>query len=248
MELDKAKVSYVKQRISLIKILQQNQAEFEKDELTFREHHNRFTSHLSKHFNATSYYLLLTCFDILGQEKEKFISFYNWLSSKDYIDERKREFDKIKNTENLENDFRDILKQYYKSYGVRTSFVNFITNVLHEEEKVLLMKSISITQQSTNQKYIITGHDYKKKDDKKKIDFLFMIRNKFTHTGYSIGEISMEKINHIIKKNDPTYSAEDYWVQVYSDKRKSYTTIYWINKWPNSLIEVLEKTINRYEN
>jgi hypothetical protein len=127
-------------------------------------------------------YLLLTCFDILGENKE-WINFDNWLNSDEKEDEKERSniFSKIDNNKKLLQNIKYIRSEYNKIYGVRTSFNNFIDNILPVEARFRLLDSIQEVKNTSKDGVvdILSNRANNKK-------LLFEIRNSYTHRGIGI--------------------------------------------------------------
>jgi len=73
-------------------------------------------THLYQHFDGLRIYLLLTCFDILGQPDE-YRDFKSWLNSSNTKSERNKILTNIK-TENIIEITEYIFTEYSKIYGM----------------------------------------------------------------------------------------------------------------------------------
>lgn len=126
-------------------------------------------------------YLILTCFDQLGQPDE-WRFFPDWMKSKKKRQERE---DIIANLtyESLEDFTMKIYRKYNEKYGVKRAFTKFIKNVIDEPTRVQLLESmkISIRQEPDLQEVAQT----KEEMTDLKIKYLYKIRNDFTHNTYS---------------------------------------------------------------
>lgn len=141
-------------------------------------------------------YLMLTCFDQLGQSKTGFLPFNSWLDERKLPNANDQTFEKIKVwlksedlkesvedkvNENAES-FIDFVKTIYSDYnaihGVKISFFYFLDNILPNESREKLLNSIDIVK-----KEIITpkGLEITRLGDIFKKKWLFQIRNDFTH-------------------------------------------------------------------
>jgi hypothetical protein len=117
-------------------------------------------------------YLLLTCFDILGQNKE-WMNFDTWLKSGKNKVERNDILSNIDVNKDLLHKVKDILLEYNKIYGARTSFNNFIDNILPDESRSLLLNSIRNTRDGIA-------------DNLENRKLLYEIRNNYTHHGFGV--------------------------------------------------------------
>ena len=138
-------------------------------------------------FDALIYYLLLTCFDLLGQSPE-WVPFTGWLESKRKAVEREEAVKSIPDGSNPVDIARHLNSRYQASYGVRLSFNRFILDILTEEERATLYSSIRIVRGrmggDPNTSYPALGYVV---DEKSKLEFLFNLRNKFTHNAVIMG-------------------------------------------------------------
>lgn len=200
-------------------------------------------NHPYRHFVALEYYLLLTCFDILGQTDE-FIDFKSWLcSNKNDLQKKLEEI--IKQTESFDfaNRVAMIYDEYNLIYGVKRSFYRFIYNDLSEENRKLLFDSIEISKLDNQGKYDLSF----KCTNEKKANFLFFMRNSFTHSGLSLasgaGGLTDWFDGRPIKF--PGDKQESYyWEKVYYVIKRDYKIIYSVIKWPTLLRKIIEETMN----
>lgn len=107
-------------------------------------------------------HLLLTCFDRLGQNKE-WITFEAWIKN---LDDRKIEETAKGATVDV---ILELLSKYNEEHSQRRSFHRFINTILPERIRKVLLLSFDDCQQRLD-------------TDKKKIDFLYSIRNAYTHS------------------------------------------------------------------
>src|SRR5690606_15949133 len=201
--------------------------------------------------SALRIYLALTCFDILGQSDD-WKDYGNWLSSKKKADERNNIIDKHHKKE-LNDILISVNKEYNKIYGVRRSFLKFIYEVISDDDRAKLFDSIKGAKTFTfdiikEDGSIKVGTNAKRIEltQKQKEDFLFNIRNSFTHKGVSIGDIAggifeTEKPTKFPGTENPvwTYNAIHY------QKIKGDTIMFSVRKWPFVLIEIIENTISK---
>ncbi len=166
-------------------------------------------------------YLLLTCFDQLGL-KRKFLTFNNYLNAK----KTKKEICEILDRAKLEPDLEKIKrihKSYISNYGVKNAFMNFISDILDEKTRDELTNSIRI--RINNPKNLIETKTATTQD---KLDYLYRIRNNYTHNSFSTGIFCKPLEND----NDWTY-------------RESF----YLDKWQYSIytkidfVEILETSI-----
>jgi len=137
---------------------------------------------LFPHQSGLQEYLLLTCFDQLGQSTY-WVSFIDWLSSTSDRIIQERSSACISPTASGEEIAKAFLVHYNKLYGTRTAFKQFIRKMLPNEIRRRLLDSIQLITTTLDDFKIITRNE--DKEDKYKEDFLYKMRNDFTHSGIS---------------------------------------------------------------
>lgn len=179
-------------------------------------------------------YLLLTCFDQLGLRKE-------WLTFDSYLaaNKTKKVINEILEQSKGDSELirlKNIYESYKLNYSVKNSFMNFINEILNEETKNGLINSIRIrinnpkdllkTQEATNQE---------------KQDYLYKIRNDYTHNSFSTGIFNKPL------ENDPDWTYRETY---YSKKWQYsvYTKIEFIHLIRNSILKGIVNIIkeNKY--
>jgi hypothetical protein len=115
-------------------------------------------------------YLLLTCFDALGQ-RDGWVDFSSWLASAKppHAAERLNALSGYL-PQNPVADAKHLHREYAAHYGARTSFMNFIDKVLSAEAREKLLDSVFLQD--------LSGKELPEKDKK---DELYRLRNGFTH-------------------------------------------------------------------
>ena len=231
----------VKERIALVNKLISVREAFQGNHLIRNSDKDNSWTHPYKHYAALRNYLLLTCFDILGQT-EDYIDFFSWLQSKKHKEERENIIKKCEGTDFVLN-MTNVYKEYNSIYGVSKSFHHFIYQILSDENRDKLFDSIDIKKRSVSEGKPI-GINV---TEKMKSDFLFLIRNSFTHNGEALASTSggvyypfdVEKplFHPVLKKELWGY----YWF--YSEVKEKVRKDYLVRKWPNLLVEIIEDTI-----
>lgn len=151
-------------------------------------------------------YLRLTCFDQLGQPGN-WMTFNNWLKSKKKKTEREFMISQIKNLEKLE--FTEVLYlRYQELYGVKNSFFNFIRNILPYNEKQELLNLIKIRINDENSP-TLEGREVNEKD---KEDYLYKIRNDYTHNTYSKSPIKKNSDEEWCFRERIYKGKESFWI------------------------------------
>jgi hypothetical protein len=179
-------------------------------------------------------YLLLTCFDQLGLQK-------GWLTFDDFLETTKTKkeinemLEKLKNETEL-NKVKTIYEFYKKDFSVKNSFMNFINEILNEETKNELINSIRIT--INNPKNLL---ETKESTTQEKLDYLYKIRNDYTHKSFSTGIF----INPLEKDANWTY-RETYYLK--KRQYSVYTRIEFVNLIRESILKGIVNIIkeNKY--
>mgnify|MGYP001773322631 CR=1 FL=1 len=102
-------------------------------------------THPWRYFDALMHYLLLTCFDLLGQPSE-WVPFSEWLISSKKASEREVVVSSVQTGSNPIEISRHFNDAYQAAYGVRTSFNNFVLKILTDEERAELYFNIQIVR------------------------------------------------------------------------------------------------------
>ena len=131
-------------------------------------------------------YLLLTCFDQLGQDDKGWRFFPNWLDSKKHRNERNEILSDSKLDEEIVNANGDanpryikaVYNKYYEIYGVKNSFMNFLRYLLPEAQRSKLLDKILIEFYSVSEERLDFDM-YGTELDKEK--WLYQTRNNYTH-------------------------------------------------------------------
>lgn len=156
-------------------------------------------------------YLRLTCFDQLGQPSE-WMTFDNWLKSKKNRQAKEQIISEVQHLEKLE--FAEALYlRYQELYGVKNSFFNFIRNILPEIERVNLLSHIKIRIHDES----LPALERREGLEKDKEDYLYMIRNDYTHNTFSSSPIKdfKEKEWHFM---ETIYKGkESHWISIHSN-------------------------------
>ena len=176
-------------------------------------------------------YLLLTCFDQLGLQKG-WLTFDNFLESTKTKNEINEILEQLKYKTEL-NKVKTIYESYKKGYVVKHSFMNFINEILDEETKNELINSIRIT--INNSKDLL---ETKMSTTQEKLDYLYKIRNDFTHNSFSTGIF----VNPLAKEADWTY-RETYYLK--KRKYSVYTRIEFVNLIRDSILKGIVNIIKK---
>lgn len=214
-------------------------------ELGFHPRHER---------EALVTYLLLTCFDRLGQKK-RFTMFADWLKSKKspHTVERNSALDSLQSNATQLDAACALADQYQSLYGVRNVFCQGI-NSLHEESRQRLFSSVSllfVPEYGQN----VSGRGYPLEDETLvrdlKLKHLYRRRNRFTHRLEQLVSLSTPAISELSIRNGSSWGAQ------IRDSRLTYmggdservplesggAYVYRTKEWPFVLFEVLYAAI-----
>ena len=120
---------------------------------------------------------LLTCFDTLGQEAG-WLPFGNWLSSteSDHLVQRQQAVSKDRAGQDSVADARALLATYNARFGVLHAFRHYLLGVLTEGQRTAFLEHLRIDRRSRPGLEEVRGVS-----EEAKIDYLFRIRNEYTH-------------------------------------------------------------------
>ncbi|GFM90405.1 hypothetical protein [Pseudomonas cichorii] len=149
-----------------------------------------FVHHSRHEREALVVYLLLTCFDLLGQSRE-FITFYEWLSSKktEILSEHRDAIESLAfESDAFVESAKALHEHYNKIYGVTRAFHAGVEN-LPPSALAHLLASVSVSKrdpeslkpENKNTIYPTMPVTSEEKLYKLKLKFLYSQRNAFTH-------------------------------------------------------------------
>lgn len=149
-----------------------------------------FVHHSRHERESLVVYLLLTCFDLLGQSR-KFVTFYEWLSSKktEILSEHRKAIESLASeASELIGSAKALHEHYNKIYGPTRAFHAGVEN-LPPRALAHLLASVSVSKrhpeslkpENKNTMYPTMPVTSEAKLYKLKLDFLYSQRNAFTH-------------------------------------------------------------------
>lgn len=231
----------VKRRLALVTKLKSLKEFFKDEKEMFFIEENEW-GHPYQDYQALRYYLLLTCFDILGQPAD-WKDYGSWLNAKNNA-ERDLILEQHKDVNPLE--FSKLLyARYIEIYGTKNSFYRFINEIISPERKAELLKSINIRK---FEKPSMTEIQFEQTDEEK-LKFLLFIRNSHTHTGLTIGSPggAMLSPDYDFEENGIWHEGRrKYGYHVIHYEFKGTTLIqYSVRRWPALLTEIIEEALER---
>jgi hypothetical protein len=187
-------------------------------------------THPWKYFDSLRNYLLLTCFDLLGQPAA-YKDFQSWLSSESFAKERAEAVALLSSDLNPVQIAAALHRGYLEVRGVHTSFVRFINKILPQEVRNALLFSVRIRRIDRERKVELAVID----TEKDKIEWMYSVRNSYTHrarnTGSPAAGIFRNWGKPVIIDGEPKmgWEAIDWLFQ-----EKSYVE-YSVRDWPRAL-------------
>jgi hypothetical protein len=225
----------VQERLSLAKRIFEQGEQLRGRSLVQHIGDNGWTHPYIQH-DALVNYLLLTCFDILGQPEE-WLGFNSWLTSSRTKSEREEATSLISESETPIKATEKIYTFYQNKYGVKSSFYRFINEVLDEELQKRLLSSVRIEKINENLTSEIIDCPVKKKS------FLYESRNFFTHQGELTGSPAGGLFGKIIEINIDGEEETILWG--YENVRIKKKCHYSVRRWPFELFEIISKVIEQ---
>jgi hypothetical protein len=136
--------------------------------------------HTHAQLDGLAVYLLLTCFDFLGQSKD-WVSFHEWLRSS--ATRAERELAVGGNSDDAAAACTKMQDWYNQKYGVRQAFNRFVSDILDPQSRSSLLKSVQYTDMNP---------PVSEMSDKAKVSMLYDLRNNFTHELQALGGARLE--------------------------------------------------------
>lgn len=139
---------------------------------------------------------------------------------------------------------KGIFREYNEIYGVSKGFKRFINEIIAEDDRKNLINNIKVRKIGKNPNKELK---YKASSEDKKINFLFKIRNMFTHTGASYaspgGGIFEDDGKSMIIDGKEMWGYQP----IYYIHKSDFYYEYSVRRWPQLLIEIVHNTIRNNE-
>jgi hypothetical protein len=174
---------------------------------------------LFTHYRPLVVYLLLTCFDRLGQPAD-WIDFGAWLRATDKAEERMRVAPILNQLDEPAGIASRMYDSYNQRYGVHHSFFRFLRAVIPPDSRRELLDGIAMYHFGLPPDI---GHGSRASDEEKE-KFLFRLRNEYTHKARYVPGVTKsiwpsgafdadgwEHFQQIFEKNDWTDIAVRNW-------------------------------------
>ncbi|HAQ41993.1 MAG TPA: hypothetical protein DCM73_14945 [Clostridiales bacterium] len=175
-------------------------------------------------------YLLLTCFDLLGQPTE-WKTYEAWLSSSDAESERQRALNACVG-DNIIEKSKQLYLEYQKIYGVKNAFFRFLRTVLSRSIRYKLLDSLRIIHYKEDQQVSLG-----KVIDKE--NYLFAMRNNYTHKAYFLEGNVHQYIPMLVPPNSFKLREQE---NINSTVRRTVYT----QSWPHKIKFAVQKGLLKY--
>ena len=192
-------------------------------------------THPWRYVDALRNYLLLTCFDVLGQTRE-WIAFDAWLKAKKCRGERADVVAQLADTTDAVAVASALHGKYVELYGVKLSFYKFIHTVISSDSRTMLYQSIAVPTTIGSTQII----DLNQRFDTARDGLLYRIRNRYTHQAQSFGNAAGGVFDPSEKHYDSGGREVKVWELVGSDFFGENQTNSFVRDWPNVLISVVK--------
>jgi hypothetical protein len=199
-------------------------------ELGSRLNNKEVAQKLNHQQEALYTYLLLTCFDLLGQPTE-WKTYEAWLSSSDTELERQRALNALVGDNIIENS-KQLYLEYQKIYGVKNAFFRFLRTVLPSSIRYKLLDSFRIIYYKEGQKVSLG-----KVVDKE--NYLFAMRNNYTHKAYFLEGNVHQYISRLVRPNSFKLREQE-------NINSTVTRTVYTQSWPNKIKFAVQKGLLKY--
>ena len=203
-------------------------------------------THRWLYFDALRNYLLLTCFDLLGQP-QNYMSFGSWLKSDDIEPQRTAALARATSFSVLLDQIKMVHSDYLAAYGTTNSFKRFVKDVLPPEVRANLYHSVMIRKIDPVTNTVVA--ETTTFSDDKKLDFLYTIRNAFTHTAVNAGSPAGGVWAEWDEWRDIDGSGvlKKGYVEIYRVERDGFHFEYSVRDWPDVLSRAVESGLSLME-
>jgi hypothetical protein len=183
-------------------------------------------THAYGEYDALVNYLLLTCFDQLGQSDE-WRDYSSWLKARETKLEREEALGSLQARDpiSIAGHLHDA---YQARYGVRKSFNRFISERITDDARTELLRCVQV-QRLDGQAVI--------DDPKVKQAFLYSTRNAFTHEAKAKGQVARVISPYLTMLGPNGYKYG--FTEVDRDRRCTYS----VRRWPFILYETVANYI-----
>ena len=230
-------VELVRERLEFVEIIGALNEQFLDPQLIRQVGEHGWT-HPWKYFDALRNYLLLTCFDLLGQPDE-FMDFGSWLKASSTKKERNAIIAAIDPEADLTQTLRQVHDAYVSVYGTRRAFYRYIEELMSGHQTDALFYSVKIRKIDPQKNLALEEVESRGK----KLKFLFQVRNNYTHSGVNTGSpgggVFPDHGKAMVIDGEPKMG----WEPIHYDERGGFRYEYSVRNWPNVLIDAVQSGV-----
>jgi hypothetical protein len=194
------------------------------------------------YFDSLRNYLLLTCFDLLGQRGD-YKDFGTWLRADSVAAERDEAVRSLNLSAPIIQNVAQLFDSYLERYGNKRSFDRFIDEVLPPKERDELFASIWIREidpKANREVGVLENVSLKRR-------FLYELRNSYTHsatnTGSAAGGLFHDSGTPIDMEGELRYGYEIVRWEVKNGVRTEYS----VRRWPHLLKDLVRIGLDQVE-
>jgi hypothetical protein len=181
-------------------------------------------THIVSEHNALVNYLLLTCFDLLGQP-DQWITFESWLVSRRHMGERKAAEASAPAGATPASVALHLSREHTRLYGAKKSFFRFVNERLTKTARGRLLSSVLIRDAGTTR----VGPNI----ERDKLNFLYDTRNAFTHRAEAEGQYTRAIAPYLATLEGDAVAMS------YSQIHREGTVDHSVQAWPFVLYEIV---------
>jgi hypothetical protein len=227
------RILLAKDRLEFVSLISSLQPQFFNPRLV-RDTPDGGWTHPWLYFDSLRNYLLLTCFDLLGQP-HSFKDFQSWLSARSTAGERAAALAKTGTGMEIVDIIKVVHREYLAAYGTKTSFYRFVQEVLPEAARDDLYYSVWIREIDPVRNVALRQID----NITNKIAFLYRIRNSFTHAGVNTGSPAGGVFEDHGRWVDMDGLLKKGWEPIHREKQGNLRVEYSVRDWPDALIRAV---------
>jgi hypothetical protein len=223
----------VNERLEFVDLITQLNAHFINPSLIRHTPEGGWT-HPWIYFDSLRNYLLLTCFDLLGQPSA-YKDFQTWLVAKSAETERTAALAKLSESTAPLEIASIVHREYLAIHGTRNAFFRFIDEVLPVPARAALLYSVRIRRIDPNLNKEIEVVE----SEGDKIRWLYNIRNSYTHKAVNTGSPAGGVFDNFGAPIVIDGIAKQGWTPIQWDHVHTFRIEYSVRNWPNVLRETV---------
>ena len=233
------KLQRVRDRLEFVSILSDLNSQF-LDPSLIKQVGQKGWTHPWVYFDSLRNYLLLTCFDLLGQSDE-YLDFQSWLVAKRCAEERAAVAHQQDSCSNPALVAAQLHRGYLELYGTKNSFYRFVNESLSKKERGDLFHSVRVRKIDAVENREIEIIE----SESVKLRYLYQLRNEYTHGAQIAGNPSggvFENWNKPIEVDGKMLMG---YVSIRSLPSNGERTEISVRNWPDVLVSCVESVLAR---